>query len=87
MRATSVPVRLPMPWLRCTSALLMTMSTLPPISPAKVVTERSLLRSSGSMVTCGIAANSARPGNFFHGSAWPTHTMSAPALTKARTKA
>ena len=84
-RATSVPRRAAMPKARCTSALLTTMSTLPPISPASSVTERSLVRSSGTSVTCGSAVMSSMPGNFFHGSAWPTHTMSAPAFTSACT--
>ena len=83
--ATSVPRRAPMPKVRCTSALLTTMSTLPPISPASSVTERPLVRSSGTSVTCGSAVMSSKPGSFFHGSAWPTQTMSAPAFTSACT--
>ena len=83
--ATSVPRRAPMPKVRCTSALLITMSTLPPISPASSLTERPLVRSSGTSVTCGSAVMSSRPRSFFHGSAWPTQTMSAPAFTSACT--
>ena len=59
--ATSVPRRAPMPKVRCTSALLITMSTLPPISPASSLTERPLVRSSGTSVTCGSAVMSSRP--------------------------
>ena len=59
--ATSVPRRAAMPKARWTSALLTTMSTLPPISPASSVTERPLVRSSGTSVTCGRAVMSSRP--------------------------
>ena len=43
------------------------------------------VRSSGTSVTSFIALMSSKPGSFFHGSAWPTQTMSAPALTSACT--
>ena len=65
----------------------MTMSTLPPISPASSSTDLPLVRSSGTSVTCGSLLMSSKPGSFFHGSAWPTHTMSAPAFTIACTSA
>ena len=38
------------------------MSTLPPISPASSVTERPLVRSSGTSVTCGSARDVVEPG-------------------------
>ena len=82
-RATSVPRRLATPCVRCTSALLMTMSTLPAMAPASSLTERPLVRSSGTSVTCGSAAMASKPGSFFHGSAWPTQIRSAPAFASA----
>ena len=45
------------------------------------------MRSSGSRVTCGNAASVSRPAARFHGSACPTHTMSAPASTSPRASA
>ena len=86
-RAASVPRRAAMPKARWTSALLTTMSTLPPISPASSTTDRPSLRSSGTSVTGASAVMSSRPGSFFHGSAWPTQTISAPACTSACTSA
>ena len=67
--ATSVPRRPEMPKVRCTSALLITMSTLPPISPASSVTDRPFVRSSGTSVTSFIREMSSKPGSFFQGSA------------------
>ncbi len=63
----------------------MTMSTRPPISPARSFTERELVRSSGTSETCGIADSRSKPGGFFHGSASPAQTRSAPAATTAST--
>src|SRR5919204_116457 len=57
----------------------MRMSMRPPISPATSLTERELVRSSGSSVTFGIDARRSKPGGFFQGSAYPTQTRSAPA--------
>ena len=39
-----------MPWARCTSAVLIRMSTLPPISPAICFTDRESVKSSGNRV-------------------------------------
>ena len=65
----------------------MRISTRPPISPARSFTARELVRSSGTSETCGSADSRAKPGGFFHGSAWPAQTRSAPAATTASTSA
>ena len=73
-----------MPWLRWNSALLIRISTLPPIEPARSSTERASVSSSGTTVTLArVSRCASKPGGCFHGSAIPAHTMSAPASTRA----
>jgi hypothetical protein len=85
LRAVSMPTRAPMPLARWYSAVLTTMSTRPPISPASSTTERESVGSSGTGVTCGSAAIASKPGSRFHGSACPAQIRSAPASASART--
>src|SRR5436309_9235407 len=61
----------------------MRISTRPPISPAKFFTARVSVRSSGTSDTCGSDDSRSKPGGFFHGSAKPPQTRSAPAFTNA----
>src|SRR5437667_149374 len=74
-----------MPKARWCSALLIRISTLPPISAASSRTFFESVTSSGSRVTWETLLNASKPENFFHGSAYPTQMSSAPAWASAFT--